>query len=127
VESVYASSIEDLPLPLQEFYNRASAITIERERLHELEIEHRQSFAEREARRTSGRAVEPSERGFLIAYHDDRKRLMCAILDARSEAKLLLEHCLEQGFAPRDIPDLDQDIELFDRSSRAQKYREHLG
>jgi len=118
--SEYPSSIEDLPVPLQKFYSRAGDITLEREKLHEIDFDHWQAVQDRAERRNFGKQVQPPEQEFLRAYHYQRQSLIRALLNARMDAKELLQVCLHQGYILQDIPDLDQGVELFDRSLRVE-------
>jgi hypothetical protein len=109
------------PSLVEKYYDRAGDKDIFRERLQELEEEHLEEKAAREAARRQGKQPMPPERVFLETYFGERTTMIQEFLQAKQEAAMLRKQCLVAGHAIDDVSE-EESQEQLDHSWRVKDH-----
>jgi hypothetical protein len=98
------------------YYDRAGEAKILRERIHNMQVQHRHDLASRKIQRDSGLAVNISDRLFHEIFYAKLASLLQELEEARKDSFLLKLACQRQGIALEDGSEPQDDRNIIDVS-----------
>jgi hypothetical protein len=109
---------EDVASIVNDYYDKAGDITIERERLEEFEGDHRRAITIRANMVANGQEVFPLEKDFLHDYFHGRRKLIQSYLKVKAEAQKLHEQCVTRGYSVSQFAGADYLHRPLDQAGR---------